>query len=326
MNVERRHRRLRMTPGIRELVQETHVTAADLIYPLFAVEGNGVRKEVPSMPGVFNFSVDELEREIIQCASAGIRAVVLFGIPETKDARGSGAYADDGIVQRAVRMIKRAAPQVLVITDVCLCEYTDTGHCGMLEEDKILNDPTVELLAKIAVSHAQSGADMVAPSDMMDLRIGAIRQSLDQAGFTDLPIMSYASKYASCFYGPFRDAAQSTPAFGDRKSHQLNPANAREALAEAATDEAEGADILMVKPALCYLDVIARLRERTDLPIAAYNVSGEYAMIKAAAARGWIDEPRAVWEILTSIKRAGADLIITYWAKDWASGRLSYKY
>lgn len=308
------------------MVQETHVRGEDLIYPLFVVEGNGVRTEIPSMPGVFNLSLDELEREIAELARIGIRAVLLFGIPDTKDERGSQAYCDNGIVQRAVQVVKRAAPDICVITDVCLCEYTSHGHCGVLDEGQVQNDATVELLAKAAVTHAQAGADIVAPSDMMDLRIGAIRASLDSAGFTELPIMAYSTKFASAFYGPFRDAAQSAPSSGDRKSHQLNPANAREAIRESMQDIEEGADILMVKPALCYLDLVRELRTRCDLPIAVYNVSGEYAMVKAAAAKGWIDEARVVWETLTSMKRAGADLIITYFAKDVLSGKLPYTY
>ncbi len=326
MNSQRRLRRLRINPTIRAMVQETHVRAEDLIYPLFIVEGNGVRGEIPSMPGVFNLSLDELEREMADLARIGIRAVLLFGIPDTKDKRGSQAWCDKGIVQRAVQVAKRAAPDICVITDVCLCEYTSHGHCGVLNDGQVQNDATVELLSKAAVTHAQAGADIVAPSDMMDLRIGAIRASLDSAGFTELPIMAYSTKFASAFYGPFRDAAQSAPSSGDRKSHQLNPANAREAIRESMQDIEEGADILMVKPALCYLDLVHELRTRCDLPIAAYNVSGEYAMVKAAAAKGWIDEPRAVWEILTSIKRAGADLIITYFAKDVLSGKLPYSY
>jgi porphobilinogen synthase len=275
---------------------------------------------------VFNLSLDELEREAPELAKIGIRAVLLFGIPATKDERGSQAYCDDGIVQRAVQVFKRAAPDIVVITDVCLCEYTSHGHCGVLDKGRIKNDETVELLAKAAVTHAQAGADVIAPSDMMDLRISAIRAALDSSGFPELPIMSYSTKFASAFYGPFRDAAQSTPSHGDRKSHQLNPANAREAIRESLQDIEEGADMLMVKPAMCYLDVVRELRTRCDLPIAVYNVSGEYAMVKAAAARGWLDEARAVWETLTSMKRAGADLIITYHAKDVLSGKLPYTY
>lgn len=317
----RRLRRLRMTAPLRELVQETRIEAADLIYPLFVVEGTGIRREVASMPGVFNFSVDELEREAGELAAIGVRAVLLFGIPGHKDETGSAACDPGGVVQRAVAAIKRCAPQVVAVTDVCLCEYTSHGHCGIAEGGRILNDPTVELLARMAVSHAQAGADMVAPSDMMDLRVSAIRQALDEAGFPETPIMSYSAKYASAFYGPFRDAAKSAPAFGGRNSHQLDPANAREALLEAETDIAEGADIVMVKPALCYLDILRRLRERHDIPLAAYNVSGEYSMVKAAAARGWIDEARAIQEMLLSIKRAGADLIITYFAKDYLSSK-----
>lgn len=324
--MEQRLRRLRLTPSIRDLVQENQIAASDLICPLFVVEGSGVKREVPSMPGVFNLSVDLVEDEVAALADLGARAVLLFGIPEHKDEVGSGAYAEDGVVQRAVRAIKRRTPSISVITDVCLCEYTSHGHCGVLEGERVLNDPTVELLARTAVSHAKAGADMVAPSDMMDLRVRAIRTALDRSGCQDTAIMAYSAKFASAFYGPFRDAAQSTPGFGDRKSHQLNPANRREALREMAADVQEGADILMVKPALCYLDLIRDARERYDLPIAAYNVSGEYSMIKAAARAGLLDEPRTVWETLVSIKRAGADLIITYFAKDVLSGTLRYEF
>jgi porphobilinogen synthase len=315
-----------MTPAVRSLFCETTLTVADLIYPLFVVEGSGVRREIPSMPGVFNLSLDELEKETSQLASVGIRAVLLFGIPDHKDEHGSGAYNDKGIIQRAIQVIKRCAPEMYVITDVCLCEYTSHGHCGLLKDGIVLNDPTVELLAKTAVSHARAGADMIAPSDMMDLRVATIRQALDGANFQNTPIMAYSTKFASSFYGPFRDAAQSTPSFGDRKSHQLNPANVREALREAAADVAEGADVLLVKPAACYLDIVRELRTRYDVPVAAYHVSGEYAMIKAAAERGWLDEARAAWETLISIKRAGADLIITYFAKDIAAGKLRYEF
>jgi porphobilinogen synthase len=321
-----RLRRLRMTPGVRALFTETRLTIDNLVYPLFIVEGTGVRREISSMPGVFNLSLDQLETEARELADLGIRAVLLFGIPNTKDEHATGAYAENGIVQRAIQTIKRVAPSLFIISDVCLCEYTLHGHCGLLEGGRILNDPTVELLAQTAVSHACAGADMIAPSDMMDLRIGEIRKALDSADFLDTPIMSYSTKYASSFYGPFREAAQSTPAFGDRKSHQLNPTNLREALREAAADVAEGADALMVKPATCYLDILRELRNRYDLPLAAYHVSGEYAMIKAAAERGWIDEARAAWETLISIRRAGADIVITYFAKDLASGKLNYEY
>jgi porphobilinogen synthase len=323
---ETRLRRLRATPAIRSLLQENRVTLDDLIYPLFGVEGTAVRREIPSMPGVFNLSVDEIKREAEELATLGIKAVLIFGIPDAKDEQGSGAWQEQGIVQKTVQAIKSVAPDLYEITDVCLCEYTSHGHCGVLQGPQILNDPTVELLAKTAVSHAAAGADMIAPSDMMDLRVGRIRDALDSNGFTSLPIMAYSAKYASAFYGPFRDAAQSIPAFGDRKSHQLNPANAREALREAQTDITEGADILMVKPASCYLDILQQMRQSLNVPLCAYHVSGEYSMIKAAAQNGWIDESRAAWEILTSIKRAGADLIITYYAKDIASGKLAYSF
>lgn len=326
MPMANRLRRLRMTSAARSLFAETRVDVDQLIYPLFVVEGSAIRREVGSMPGVFNLSVDELEEEVRELADLGVRAVLLFGVPDSKDGSGSGAYDDVGIVQRAVRAIKRATPQLYVITDVCLCEYMTHGHCGLLENGQVLNDPTVELLARTAVSHANAGADMIAPSDMMDLRVGEIRKALDGASFINVPVMAYSTKFASAFYGPFREAAQSTPAFGDRKSHQLNPANLREALREAAADVHEGADALIVKPAVCYLDILRELRVRYDLPLAAYHVSGEYAMIKAAAQRGWIDEARAVWETLTSIRRAGADLIITYYARDLAAGKLQYEY
>jgi porphobilinogen synthase len=323
---EKRLRRLRMTPAIRSLLQETHIAVTDFIYPLFIAEGISGRREISSMPGVFNLSLEELDREIDELGTLGIRAVLLFGIPVEKDECGSAAFAENGIVQRAIMRIKQRLPQIIVITDVCMCEYTSHGHCGILENGIVVNDATIDLLGRVAVSHAKAGADIVAPSDMMDLRVGAIRKALDEEGFQNVPIMSYSSKFSSAFYGPFRDAAQSTPAFGDRKSHQLNPANLREALLESETDVQEGADILMVKPALCYLDIISELRRRFSLPIAAYQVSGEYAMLKAAAANGWLDESRAVWETLVSIKRAGADLIITYFAKDIASGRLAYEF
>lgn len=323
---EKRLRRLRMTAPLRRMVRETQWNPQELVYPVFVVEGQGVRKEIASMPGIFNLSVDSLIEEIDPLCDAGLSSVLVFGIPDAKDDRASGAYSDSGIVQRAVTALRQRFPGLLVITDVCLCEYTSHGHCGIIEGDRILNDPTVEILARTAVSHARAGADMVAPSDMMDLRVGAIRGALDEAGFLDLPIMAYSAKFASSFYGPFRDAAQSAPAFGDRKSHQLNPANTREALAEIDADIAEGADIVMVKPALAYLDLVRLARDRYQVPVAAYNVSGEYSMIKAAAEKGWIDEPRAVWEMLTSIKRAGADVIISYFAKDLLSGRLPFEY
>jgi len=313
-----RLRRLRRNETLRRLVRETRLAVDDLIYPLFAVPGLSVRHPVPSMPGVFQLSVDELVQEALEAKALGIPAILLFGIPEAKDEVGSGAYARDGIVQRAVQEVKSRVSDLLVITDVCLCEYTSHGHCGVLRGGEVENDATLELLARTALSHARAGADVVAPSDMMDGRVAAIRDTLDENGFSELPIMAYAAKYASGFYGPFRDAAQSTPQFGDRRSHQMDPANSDEALREIRLDIEEGADIVMVKPALAYLDVITRARLEFDLPLAAYSVSGEYAMIKAAAERGWLDEPRIMMEVLTAIKRAGADMIITYYAKDAA--------
>ncbi len=314
----RRFRRLRRSENLRRLVRETRLSVEDLIYPLFVVHGHGVRREVNSMPGVYQLSVDQLGREAEELLELGIGAVLLFGIPARKDELASEAYDPDGIVQRAVRELKRVAPELVVITDVCNCEYTSHGHCGIVRDGHILNDATLELLARTAVSHAEAGADMVAPSDIMDGRVLAIRRALDQAGFSEIPILSYAAKYASAFYGPFREAAESAPAFGDRRSHQMDPGNRREALREIATDLEEGADAIIVKPALAYLDVVAAARERFDVPIAAYNVSGEYAMVKAAARNGWIDEQRVVLEILTGIRRAGAQMIITYHAKDVA--------
>lgn len=324
-----RPRRLRLTPALRRMVRETELSPADLIYPLFVTHGNNVRREIGSMPGVFQLSPDQLAREAEEITQLAIPAVILFGIPESKDPLGLENFAEDGIVQQSIRALKQAAPELVVITDVCLCEYTDHGHCGLLNtgqhrhphlpEGYVLNDPTLEVLAKAAVSHAEAGADILAPSGMIDGMVSAIRAALDGASFEHLPVLSYAVKYASSFYGPFREAAQGAPKFGDRQSHQMDPANAREALREAALDVAEGADMLMVKPALSYLDIIQRLRQQhPDLPLAAYNVSGEYAMVKAAAANGWLDERRAALEILLSIKRAGADLIITYHAKDAA--------
>ena len=313
-----RLRRLRKNESMRRLFRETSLDVNDLIYPLFITHGRGVKHEVDSMPGVFQYSVDRLAREAEEVAGLGISAVLLFGIPESKDELGSSAYISKGVVQQAIRKIKKAVPELLVTTDVCLCEYTSHGHCGVVVDGGVDNDKTLELLARMAVSHAEAGADIIAPSDMMDGRVGAIRSALDEAGFVDLPIMSYAVKYASAFYGPFRYAAQSAPQFGDRRSYQMDGANAREALREAEQDVAEGADIIMVKPALAYLDVVRRVRDACNLPVAAYNVSGEYAMVKAAAANGWLDERRVVMEILTSIKRAGADVIITYHAKDVA--------
>ena len=314
----RRFRRLRMTEPFRSMVRETELSVKDLIYPLFVVPGTRVRKEVPSMPGVFQCSIDELVKESATVHKLGIPAVILFGIPQQKDELGTEAYDEAGIVQMAIRSLKKELPGLMVITDVCLCEYTSHGHCGIVRGNEIVNDESIELLAKEALTHAQAGADMVAPSDMFDGRVQAIRRSLDENGFQNTPIMSYAAKYASGFYGPFRDAAQSTPAFGDRRSHQMDPANSNEALREVEQDIAEGADIVMVKPALPYLDIIRRVKDQFGMPTAAYNVSGEYSMVKAAGQKGWIDEERVMMEILTGIKRAGADLILTYFAKDAA--------
>ena len=314
----RRMRRLRRTEALRGLVRETALSPDDFIYPLFVIDGDGLRLPIHSMPGQSQLSVDQLPAELDELAALGIRAVLLFGIPSTKDANASGAYDDAGVVQRAVRQIKRHNLEMLVITDVCACEYTDHGHCGVLIDGDVDNDRTLPLLARTAVSHAASGVDVVAPSDMMDGRVAAIRRALDTAGYTATPILSYAAKYASAFYGPFREAAESTPAFGDRRSHQMDPANVREALAEIAIDLDEGADFVIVKPALAYLDVIAAARQRFDLPIIAYNVSGEYSMVKAAAQLGWIDERRVTMETLLGMKRAGAARIITYHAKDAA--------
>lgn len=314
-----RMRRLRRTEALRRLVRETRLTRDDLVLPLFAVPGSGVREAVSSMPGVFRLSADQIAEEAKAVADLGIPAIILFGIPEAKDARGSGADATDGIVQRAVAAAKRAAPELCVITDVCLCEYTDHGHCGLLDGEEVANDASVERLAATALSHARAGADVVAPSDMMDGRVAAIRATLDAAHFESVPILAYAAKYASAFYGPFREAAESTPAFGDRRGYQMDPPNQREALREMQLDLEEGADILMVKPALPYLDVLAEARRRFDVPLAAYHVSGEYAMLMAAAERGWIDGPRAMLESLIAIKRAGADFILTYAAKDVAA-------
>jgi porphobilinogen synthase len=315
-----RPRRLRRTAAIRDLARETVVRPSDLILPLFVTEGTGVRKPVGSMPGVAQTSADELLKDAREALDLGIPAVILFGVPGEKDAVGTSGYAGDGVVQRAVRALKRELPDLLVITDVCLCEYTSHGHCGVLRGDQVDNDATLPLLTRMAVSHAQSGADIVAPSDMMDGRVGAIRAGLDDAGFAETPILSYAVKYASAFYGPFRDAAESAPSSGDRCGYQMDPANAREALREARLDELEGADMLMVKPAMAYLDVIQRVRARTELPLFAYQVSGEYSMILAAAERGWIDGDRAMREALTSIRRAGADRVITYYAREFARG------
>jgi porphobilinogen synthase len=314
-----RLRRLRRTPALRGLVRETRVDPADLVLPLFVTHAAGAQEPIASMPGVFRHSIDHAVQEAREAAALGLPGVLLFGIPAHKDPEGSGAWDDEGVVQLATRAIKEACPELLVIADLCLCEYTDHGHCGVVTaEGGIDNDQTLELLARTAVSQARAGADVIAPSDMMDGRVGAIRGALDDDGLTDVPILAYSAKFASAFYGPFREAADSTPAFGDRRSYQMDPANAREALREAAEDAAEGADALMVKPALPYLDVIRRVREASDLPIAAYHVSGEYAMLRAAAERGWLDERAATLETLTAIKRAGADVIVTYFAKDAA--------
>ncbi len=318
LTLTRRMRRLRRTETMRALVRETRLSPDMFVLPLFVCEGEGVRREVPSMPGVFNLSVDEAVKEVEAARGDGIRSVLLFGLPESKDNIGSMAYDPEAPVQLAVRAIKRETPDVLVITDVCLCEYTDHGHCGIVIDEEIANDPTVDQLVRAAVSHAAAGADIVAPSDMMDGRVGAIRHALDDRGFENTAIMSYAAKYCSAFYGPFRDAAGSAPQFGDRRSHQMDPANAAEALREVEQDIAEGADIVMVKPAMAYLDIIARVKDVFHYPTAAYHVSGEYAMLKAAARNGWIDEPRAMLETLTSIRRAGADIIITYYAREAA--------
>ena len=311
-----RGRRLRRTAAVRDLVRETRLSANRLILPLFVQPGDGVRNAVESMPGVFRTSVDEVLRDAETAREKGLAGVILFGIPESKDDRGSGAWDPDGIVQRAVRAIKSEFPDLLTITDVCLCEYTSHGHCGLVEEGQVLNDQTLELLARVAVSHVEAGSDMVAPSDMMDGRVRRIRCALDEAGFDQTPIMSYAVKYASAFYGPFRDAADSAPSFGDQRGYQMDPANVREAVREARADLEEGADLIMVKPALPYLDVIWRVKEDTGAPVAAYHVSGEYAAIMAAIERGWLDE-EAMREALLSIRRAGADLIISYWAREF---------
>jgi porphobilinogen synthase len=318
LHLTHRLRRLRTSETMRALVRETRLSADTLVLPLFVCEGQGVRREVSSMPGVFNLSVDEAVQEARAAHRDGVKSVLLFGLPAHKDAIGSSAYDPDAPVQAATRAIKREVPGTLVITDVCLCEYTDHGHCGILDGEEITNDPTVEQLVRAAVSHASAGADIVAPSDMMDGRVGAIRAALDEAGFTSVAIMSYAAKYSSAFYGPFREAADSTPKFGDRRSHQMDPANGEEALREVEQDIAEGADIVMVKPAAAYLDVIRRVKDTFGYPTAAYHVSGEYAMIKAAARHGWLDEHRAMMETLVGIRRAGADILITYYAREAA--------
>ncbi len=319
MNLVQRPRRLRRNDTLRALVRETHLTPNDFVYPLFVCEGEGVRREINSMPGCFNLSIDELVKEVEATVRVGVRSVILFGVPDQKDATGTQAYAEDGITQRAIRAIKREVKEAFVIADNCLCEYTDHGHCGVISDGEVLNDPTLDLLARTAVSQAEAGADIIAPSNMMDGFVAAIRAALDRSGFEHLPIMSYAVKYASGFYGPFREAAGSAPQFGDRRGYQMDPANAREALREAALDVEQGADMLMVKPALAYLDIIRAVRERFDLPLAAYQVSGEYSMIKAAAQLGWVDEERVVMETLTAIKRAGADIILTYFAREVAA-------
>jgi porphobilinogen synthase len=314
-----RLRRLRRTEALRGLVRETNLSPADLIQPLFVVAGEDVREEIDSMPGIERFSISELVAEATEIATAGVGTVLLFGVPAAKDESGSGAYDDEGVVQMAVRALKEAHPDLTVITDVCLCEYTSHGHCGFVRDGEVDNDITVELLAKTAVSHAEAGADAVAPSDMMDGRVGAIRHQLDEEGHSGVPIVAYSAKYASAFYGPFRDAAGSTPGFGDRRGYQMDPANAAEAVREAELDLEEGADMLMIKPATAYLDVVRQVKDTTGAPLAAYHVSGEYSMLKAAAEQGWIDERAAVLETLTSIRRAGADAIVTYYAKEAAS-------
>ncbi|MDH4264898.1 MAG: porphobilinogen synthase [Deltaproteobacteria bacterium] len=313
-----RPRRLRKNENFRRMIRETKLSRDDFIYPLFVIHGRKVRNEIHSMPGIAQLSVDLAVKEAVEASNLGIPAIILFGIPKKKDPRGSEAYARSGIIQQAIRAIKDRLPELVVITDVCLCEYTSHGHCGVVIKDQVDNDATLDLLARMALSHAEAGADMVAPSDMMDGRVKGIREILDQNGLENIPIMSYAAKHASGFYGPFREAAESTPQFGDRRSYQMDPANAREALRETRLDVQEGADIIMVKPALPYLDIIRAVREEFDLPVGAYNVSGEYSMIKAAAQQGWLEEERVMMEVLTSIKRAGADLILTYFAKEAA--------
>jgi porphobilinogen synthase len=313
-----RPRRLRRTEAIRNLVRETRLDAHGLIYPMFVCPGSKVRREVKSMPGIFQQSADQIMEECREVANLGIPGIILFGLPESKDARGASSIVADGVVQRAIEAIRKSSLNLLVVTDVCLCEYTDHGHCGVIENGEVANDATLQILAQQALSHARAGADIIAPSDMMDGRVAAIRRALDDHKFENTPIMTYAAKYSSGFYGPFREAAQSTPQFGDRRSYQMDPGNAREALREVALDLEEGADIVMVKPALPYLDVIRRVRDAFDVPVAGYNVSGEYSMVKAAAEKGWLDEQRVVTEILTGIQRAGAEIILTYHAKDFA--------
>lgn len=315
----KRHRRLRSSKAMRDMVRENHLRVDDFIYPMFVVEGSNVKKEVPSMPGVFQVSLDLLSNEVKEVYELGIKSVILFGVPNEKDEVGTGAYIETGIVQEATRLIKREYPELLIVADTCLCEYTSHGHCGVIHNHDVDNDESLELLAKTAVSQAKAGADIIAPSNMMDGFVKVIRQALDEAGFTNIPIMSYAIKYASAFYGPFRDAADSTPQFGDRRSYQMDPANRLEALREAESDVEEGADFLIVKPTLSYLDIVRDVRNNFNLPVVGYNVSGEYSMVKAAAQNGWINEKELVLEMLTSMKRAGVDLIITYFAKDAAA-------
>lgn len=318
MNNFKRHRRLRSSLAMRSMVRETHLRTEDFIYPIFVIEGENVKKEIPSMPGIYQLSFDHLLEEVKEVYDLGIKSVIFFGVISDKDEVGSGAYAENGIVQEATRLVKKEFPDLLVVADTCLCEYTSHGHCGVIHNHDVDNDESLKLLAQTAVSQAKAGADIIAPSNMMDGFVAVIRQALDEAGFTHIPIMSYAVKYASAFYGPFRDAADSTPQFGDRKTYQMDPANRREALREAESDVAEGADFLIVKPALSYLDIVREVRDNFNLPVVAYNVSGEYSMVKAAAQNGWIDEKTLVMEKLTSMKRAGADMIITYFAKDVA--------
>ena len=313
-----RHRRLRSSETMRAMVRETYLHTNDLIYPIFVAEGENIKNPITSMPGVYQFSLDHLGAEVDEVVSLGIPSIILFGIPLEKDAQGTQAFHDHGIIQEAIRFVKNRHPELLVIADACLCEYTDHGHCGIIENGQVLNDPTLDLLARTAIAQAKAGADIIAPSNMMDGFVAAIRHGLDQAGFTNIPIMSYAVKYASAYYGPFRDAANSTPQFGDRKTYQMDYANRNEAIREEASDVEEGADFLIVKPALSYLDIIRDVKNNFDLPVVAYNVSGEYAMVKAAAQNGWIDEQKIVLETLTSMKRAGADIIMTYHAKDVA--------
>lgn len=313
-----RARRMRKNDNMRRMVRENHLRVEDLIYPMFSAFGENIKKEIPSMPGIYQLSIENLVEDAREAYELGIPAVLLFGIPEHKDPLGKDAYSDDGIIQRTIRALKQELPDLTVITDVCMCEYTDHGHCGVIKDGDVDNDSTLELLAAEALSHAQAGADIVAPSDMMDGRIGVLRETLDSNGYSHIPIMSYAVKYASAYYGPFRDAADSTPQFGDRRSYQMDPANRREAIREAALDVDECADFLMVKPALAYMDIIRDIKDRFDLPLAAYNVSGEYSMVKAAAEKGWIDHDKVVMETLTGFKRAGADLILTYHAKEAA--------